>query len=309
MSDCKTVVILLSDKRSGSTIFQSELCQHSAIQHVAYSPHTYFETQHWLKAAVLLRQPAAMFHGGKVFPNYGSIGNARTYLIDTILGNVPDFKIPPTDTELVFDGWEAMCRKFAQPVFFEKSPQILVHWAALSLLLEWMKQTSLNVRIIGLVRNPLAVQSSAEKLFGTDPSSRQFGWLQAQTNLLAVQGLLTPEEFMLIRYEDFIADAEGTLSGACSFIGLPAQEALGRNVHNQSAERWKSDPSFALSLHPSVRFVAGQFGYKTAEPPNLQYTRPKHRGSFSLRRWISQVKDRIINRWLKPLKLHRKWKL
>jgi len=37
-----TVVILLSDKRSGSTMFQEELCKHPDVRHVDYTPHTYF---------------------------------------------------------------------------------------------------------------------------------------------------------------------------------------------------------------------------------------------------------------------------
>ena len=62
----RTVVILLSDKRSGSTMLQDELCKHSDIQHVAYSPPTYFETHHWLKAAVLLGMPAKTYYGHRV---------------------------------------------------------------------------------------------------------------------------------------------------------------------------------------------------------------------------------------------------
>jgi len=93
----RSVVILLSDKRSGSTMLQEELCKHPDIQHVAYSPHTYFETHHWLKAAVLLGMPPQTFYGHRVYRGYGSKKNARTYLIDCVKRNVPDFSVPADD--------------------------------------------------------------------------------------------------------------------------------------------------------------------------------------------------------------------
>ena len=114
----KTVVILLSDKRSGSTMFQRELCRHPAIQTVTYSPHTYLETHHWLKGAVMLNLDPSLFCGNKVYEGYGSKANARIYTEDLICRNVPDFEIPKNDRELIFQGWEALCEKFAQPVFF-----------------------------------------------------------------------------------------------------------------------------------------------------------------------------------------------
>ena len=100
----RTVVILLSDKRSGSTMIQRELCKHPDIQTVAYSPHTYFETHHWLKGAVLLGRAPETFAGHKVYAGYGSRANARTYLIDCVKTNVPEFQVPEDDRRLVFAG-------------------------------------------------------------------------------------------------------------------------------------------------------------------------------------------------------------
>jgi hypothetical protein len=70
MRNMPTVIILLSDKRSGSTMFQNEICKHPDIQTVIYSPHTYLETHHWLKGAVLL---------GK--SDYSGYGLKKTFLI------------------------------------------------------------------------------------------------------------------------------------------------------------------------------------------------------------------------------------
>ena len=103
----KTVVILLSDKRSGSTMFQDALCAHPNIQTVDYSPHTYLETHHWLKAAVLLGQNPSLFSNGKTYKNYGSKKNARIYLEAELKGNLPNYIIPKDDKQLVFEGWVA----------------------------------------------------------------------------------------------------------------------------------------------------------------------------------------------------------
>lgn len=306
-----TVVLLLSDKRSGSTMFQDELCRHPAVQHVAYSPHTYSETQHWLKAAVLLDRPAPLFVGNRVYPNYGSAGNARTYIIDTLAGNLPGFGAPQDDTALVFEGWEALCARFARPVFFEKSPQILVQWAALSLLLEWKARTRLRVRLIGLVRNPLAVQHSAQALFATEAQGRQFSWLAAQRNLLALKAMLPAEEFLLLRYEDVVAAPAARFAEVCDFLGLPRDAAVGSGAHGASLEKWRADPGYTLQLDPAVRQVAEALGYGADELENPH--RPaagadgaqRARGPGPLRKRA----DRLANRLLRPAYLRLRGRL
>jgi len=263
-----TAVILLSDKRSGSTMLQDELCKHSSIRHVDYSPHTYFETHHWLKASVLLNRPAALYSRYIKYPGYGTQENARAYLIDTLKGNMPDFEAPQNDDDLIFGGWEALCKTFAEPVFFEKSPQILAEWGALSLLVEWAKRTDMDVKFIGLVRNPLAVQYSAHELFASDVEVRQFGWLNTQRNLLNIQSMMPPEMFKLMRYEDIIADPTKHLADLCDFIGVDYQEQIGASVHTSSKEKWMADENYVLQLDRSVRQVAEAIGYTDQELTN-----------------------------------------
>ncbi len=260
-----TVVILLSDKRSGSTMLQDELCKHSGIRHVDYSPHTYFETHHWLKASVVLNRPDMLYSGFKPYAGYGSRENARTYLIDTLKGNMPDYEPPENDTELIFEGWDALCKTFAQPVFFEKSPQILAEWCALSLLLEWVDRTEMDVKIIGLVRNPLAVQYSAHELFSTNAERRQFGWLNIQRNLLSIQSMLPPETFKLVRYEDIIADPKQGLADLCEFVGVEYEDEIGSAVHTSSKEKWMANENYTLQLDHSVSQIAKAFGYQDLE--------------------------------------------
>ncbi len=307
----KTVVILLSDKRSGSTMFQDALCTHPKVQTVNYSPHTYLETHHWLKAAVLLNVHASLFSNGKAYKNYGSRKNARIYLESELKGNLPGYEIPKDDKQLVFEGWEALCDQFAQPVFFEKSPQHLAHWAALSLLLEWVQQTKkYKVKIIGLVRNPLAVQYSAFKLFRTLPTQRQYGWLHIHKNLLAFKSMLREEQFQLIRYEDIVDAPETTLTEICNFIGIEYVPSMASKIHGNSKTKWNNDPYFTLILDPAVTQLANTFGCKTSVLKNDNSKKPS---AWNLCVWncntmLLKGKNILINRLIMPILLKLKLK-
>ena len=302
-----TVVILLSDKRSGSTMFQDELCKHPDIRHVEYSPHTYYETHHWLKAACMLDMAPELFSGGKVYNGYGGKRNARIYMEDCIIKNVPEFIIPADDRDLVFSGWEALCKKYASPVFFEKSPQILAHKAALLLLLEWIQQTDYDVKIICLVRNPLSVLYSAEKLFYTDPRKRQYGWVKIHENLLWFREKMDADNFLLCKYEDIIQKPVVLFGRICNFIGVKPFPSVGDGVHSGSVNKWETDPFFTVRLDESVKKMAYQLGYKDIDldnpvkksPSLLHRMRRKTRGSVSL--LLSRLNDRLIM----PLRLHK----
>lgn len=306
----RTVVILLSDKRSGSTMLQEELCKHPEIQHVAYSPHTYFETHHWLKAAVLLGMPAQTFHGHRVYPGYGSKKNARTYLIDCVKRNVPDFRVPTCDRELVFRGWNALCDTFAKPVFFEKSPQHLAQWAALSLMLEWIQRTDFRVRVIGLVRNPHAVFASASKLFLSDAQRRQFGWADMHRNLLAFRDMLPRESFHLVRYEGILANPAHCFQQILQFVGASEDPQVGEAVRRSSLEKWREDPQYCVQLHGTVRQIAAHFGYTDEELDNHGKTppSPSQRLATACRRFAARQRSRLIDGVVKPLVLRaRAW--
>ncbi|MEL6645010.1 MAG: sulfotransferase [Pseudomonadota bacterium] len=256
-----TVAILLSDKRSGSTMLQTELCRHSGIQHVETSPHTYSETHYWLMAAVLLGRSNHLFAGRKTYEGYGSRADARALLLRLVTENVPDFQVPTTDEDLVFAGWEALCDRFGHTVFFEKSPQFLAHWGALDLLLEWIGRTEHTVKIIGLVRNPMAVLYSARNLFGTDPDVRQFAWLHAYKNLLAFEALVPDGTYMRARYEDVAADPHAFFGAFQDFLGVAREQQVGEAVHTGSFEKWRNDPSFGPIADSAVIRLAAHFGY------------------------------------------------
>lgn len=306
-----TIAILLSDKRSGSTMFEKELCKHPDINHVTYTPHSYFETHHWLKAACILNAPKQLFYGNKVYSGYGSRKGARQYLIDCIRGNVSDFVVPIDDEKLIFEGWNALCRKFAQPVFFEKSPQHPHHWAALDLMLKWVETGEFDVRFIGLVRNPMAVMYSALELFSTDPEKRQFGWAHCQRNILAMKEMVGKDRFYFVRYEDVISRPKQVFGDVCDFLGLDHCDKLGEKVHQNSAAKWIKAPTFTLQLHESVKHIAEYFGYKEEHiynPPKPGLTKGQKVHRY-VKGKLKLLKSKLFDRFIKLLMLktiHRK---
>lgn len=304
----KTIVLLLSDKRSGSTMFQSELSKHPLVHTVDYSSHTYLETHHWLKAAVMLNKDKRDFASQKIYNGYGSVANARAYMIDTIKGNCTNFEVPESDRELVFKGWDALCEKFAKPVFFEKSPQFLAHWASLELILEWMKDTKYSVKIVGLTRNPMAVMYSAYELFHTNPEKRQKGWMNIQNNLLRFKNAVPKESICLLRYEDLVADPRNSFAAVCDFIGIPMDDEMGNIAHRDSLRKWQDDPYYSFKLNAEATALAKNFGYSDDD----LYNPPKSKAPLSYRfkkswkRTVSLSLTRIRDRFIQPLKL--KWK-
>lgn len=256
-----TVVILLSDKRSGSTWFERELCKHRDVRHIHFTPHTYNETHYWVKAACILPTATEDFSGGVRPDAYGSSTAARKSLVKTIQGNVPDFVVPDDAEKLVFEGWNVLCKQFAHPVFFEKSPQHPHHWAALELLVSWIRTTDYQVRVIGLVRNPMSVMYSALQLFQTDPQNRQFGWAHANRNILKFGELLNDEQFYFVRYEDVVRQPELEFRKLCDFIGIDYESAVGQSVHDSSLNKWRDDVTYTLQLDESVSALAREFGY------------------------------------------------
>lgn len=301
-----TVVILLSDKRSGSTIFQTELLGHPAVNGLAYSSHTYLESHHWLKAAVMTDQPPVMFAGGRTYPGYGGKRNARTYMIDTLCGNLPEFRPPALDRGLIFQGWEALCQHHAQPVFFEKSPQVLANWAALSMLLEWMEQTSFEVKLIGLVRNPLAVQHSSKLLFGTPPEGRQFGWAELHRNLLALRSMVSEEQLMIVRHEDILSNPVHSFADICRFVGIDPVSEMGQKISGRTQDRWRSDSEFNLKLSPATVQIARSLGYKDNELINPNATASKSSTPLFKLPSFRQTKNRLRDRAIKPFLMRRR---
>ena len=296
-------VLLLSDKSSGSTALQSELLRHPQVRAVDYTMHNDHETLFWVKAAVLLRQPAVDFADGR---RPMSRAEARRDLDALLRKNVPGWRSPQSDEALVSDGWRLLCEAHA-PVFFEKSPHHLNAWAATALLLRYALTTDHEVRIVGLVRNPLAVLYSAWTRWLTPPAQRQAFWLRTYRNLLAVEALLGPEQVCVVRYEDLIRQPQARVAALADWLGLPPAEGLGDGLHARSAQKWVHDESFDLTLDPAVRHLARRYGYTDEElfnPPKPGLS-PRETMRLAIARRYRVGKGRLKNRFLRPIQERR----
>ena len=291
-----TTVLLLSDKSSGSTALQSALLAHPEVRAVEHTMHTSRETLWWAKAASLLGADRADWAEGRA-PFLAS--EARRDLRELLRSNAPGAPLPATDEALVWDGWERVSRAHG-PVFFEKSPHHLVHWAATSLLLRWALTTDQEIRVIGLVRNPLAVLHSAWSRWLTPPSEREAVWARAQRNLLAARATLGPERFTLVRYEDLVREPARELAALAAFCGLAPHDGLGETLHARSADKWSADPTFALELAPETAALAEALGFTAAElanpgKPGLDAaTARRQRWARTVRNTRGQVRRRIV---------------
>jgi hypothetical protein len=300
-----TVLVLLSDKRSGSTFFQRELLKHPSIQTVKYSSHRYLETHHWLKGAMILNAGEA---SSNLYKGYGSESNALALLVDTVKLNVLNWEIPENKSDLVFGGWEALCNEFAKPVFFEKSPQLLASTAALDLFKSWMNKTEFDVKIIGLVRNPMSVLYSAQELFHTPPQKRQYGWMDIHKNLIEFSSNLSNDQFLLIKYEDMVLNTADCFNNVCKFIGLKYNTQMGNEASRESLNLWKNDADFHFNLSIEVLEMAQLFGYTPSELEN-----PPKQKKLSFKRIISIIRkswNKIVSKlyfhYYQPIKI--KWK-
>ncbi len=310
----KTVLILLSDKRSGSTLMQKELLQHPQIQTVKYSPHTYLETHFWTKSARILSDSQySKFENSipktnekRILSSYGNRKNAEVLLKELLIKN--DVRISDIEKnleELIFKGWDRLCDNLTETVFFEKSPQILASPRALELLLDWIRHTKYNVKILVLVRNPLSIMYSAQKLFYTDPVKRQVGWMELMGNLSNFLKELNSDQWISIRYEDLIQQPEIQFESICNWLKISCISELGKLSHRDSMEKWKSDKFFDFQLNEEAKAVALKFGYSLGELQNDNKLREPlwTRYKRILKGKIAINIHRFLNRIVKPLKI------
>lgn len=268
-------ILLLSDKSSGSTIFQYELLKHPEISGAKYTSHNDHETLFWVKAAVLLGRPKSEFFNSE-YPFHK--GYARKSIIDIVTKNVDGFEVPEDDEKLIQSGWEALTQAH-QPIFFEKSPHHLNHWASTRLIIDYVNKNP-NVKVIGLTRNPLSVIYSTMSRWFVNPIERQYKWDYTYQNLIKAQQLIPKEQFHLVNYEDLIQKGQIVYKDLCEYLKIDYHSEMGKGVHQKSKEKWKHDESFEIPLDNGVKMTAAYFGYEfpNASRSNLQ---PK----FNINKW------------------------
>ena len=260
-----TCVVILSDKSSGSSILQAVLRAHPSINGVAKTPHQEGETLYWNKAAALLGRRQERMLDSTILPMRAD--DARQALLRLCADNLPDFRPPTDDRELVFAAWRALVLA-GRPVFLEKSPHHLHYRAALDLLREAERASpDFAYRYIGLVRDPVDTLHSMWTRWRVPPNARQKDWVRAYRNLVDFQSE-AGANFRLLRYEDLASEPTVTLVDLFRFIGVKPIPSLGANINAASIGVGLRDESFGFAPTPELVNLAVRWGYSL--PHNLR---------------------------------------
>ena len=252
-------IFLLSDKSSGSTAFQYELLKHPHISAAEYTPHNDHETLFWLKAAVALKKPQEHFYSSK-YPFSAKF--ALRSLKDILYKNTGKSDFPLDSEEDFNEAWSKIEEKHDH-YFFEKSPHHLNHLASTFLILNYVRKNP-KAKVIGLVRDPKSVIYSTMDRWYVTPASRQYKWAYTYNNLLMVEKLINPDQYMRVRYEDLISGTSSVFEKVTDFLGLDSCEEVGKGLHLKSKDKWKSDANFEITLDSSTALLASYFGYETS---------------------------------------------
>jgi hypothetical protein len=255
-------VLILSDKSSGSTILQSELAKHPQVNLSAWTTHKENETLYWCKAAALLGMPQVGMLDSTVLPM--TAPQARIELTEFLEMNLPGWSVPASDDRMVFEGWARLCERYG-PVFLEKSPHHLHSPSALSLIQQAPSAASqkIDIRMVGLIRNPIDTLYSMWQRWRIRPELRQHEWFAAYENLRS----LTQQpgsRITVVRYEDLVGDAS-TIGEVCDFLGLDRNQDVGSGIRSSAVSQWHSDRKFGFQPAQRVVDLAVSFGYDRAD--------------------------------------------
>jgi Sulfotransferase family len=284
MSDRPRCVQILSTKSSGSSVLQSLLCDFGGGRHVRHTRHGEFETLYWTKAASVLGLSQVRLPDSEVpIP----AASALRDLVNLLSDNVPGFRPPADNRQLIFNGWKALCLAHT-PVYVEKSPHHLHQWSCLQLMLEAIEQLpEVDFRFVGLIRNPMDVLYSAWNRWRVTPEAFQHHWRTACENLERFR-VVTGMRLIVVRYED-LSDGGETSSLLLNRLGMQARPGANRHIHGQSRRRWATDPGFGFRLDSKVSEVAGRFGYAPEELEN--HPNP----TWPIRRTMSRLYHRSVS--------------
>jgi hypothetical protein len=253
-------ISILSSKSSGSSALQRLLCSGTNARHIEYTRHGEHETLYWTKAASILGLPQSAQLGSEV-PI--AARKARIDLLTLLSQNVPRFVPPSDDQRLIFEGWRALCGRFA-PVFVEKSPHHLHQWSCLELMARAASKISeIDFRFIGLVRNPMDMLYSAWKRWRLPPQNMQYEWYQAHQNLQRFKELVG-ERLTTVSYEALVGhDAVG--QAILRQFAIEGPRARFEELHQRSLQLWRRDLNYAFDLDARVYDLAVEFGYSPEE--------------------------------------------
>jgi len=261
-------MFILSTRSSGSSALQRRIAEVSQARAVAYSRHvnadgegrSVIETLYWTKAASALGMPQlSMPHSEVPIARRRASRDLKEFLL---LNGIAVDGFPAT-VESIFTAWDRLCEAQG-PMMIEKSPHHLYQPAAISLMERYAAwTTSVDVRFVGLVRNPMDVLYSSWKRFGIPPHEEEVHWRRAYGDLLALAER-HPRSVSVVRYEDLVSD-DAVLGPLLGERFATPSTAASTGFHARSLLKWRADASYGFALADETRQLAHRFGYADAE--------------------------------------------
>lgn len=251
--------MILSDKSSGSSILQNVLAEDDIFKKL--NPGKFYdESKYWIYAVAILKndlQPPMRY--SYEFPI------SRKKALEALNNLMKCSRIKfyfnnNTSLNDIFLAWQKLCERH-KPIFLEKSPHHLHSWEALNLIIKFMnKVNNVEMKFIGLIRNPMDTLYSMWKRWYAIPELAQYEWLRAYKNLLKFKSIVG-EKLLLIKYEELVKNSEKTLITIYDFLGLDFRFTKKLNLHNRSLLKWKNDTNFGFNLDTQVLDLAHKLGY------------------------------------------------
>jgi len=290
-----TVVTILSDKSSGSSMLQAALAAHPDAHTVAVTPHHERETLYWSKAVAALGLEQPRMIDSRMVPMSRAAGEegVRRLLTDNTTRSWPG----TVDLDLVFDGWARLAEDLG-PFFVEKSPHHLHTWPALDLMVRFAGERSgTPMRFVGLVRDPMDTLYSMWRRWGVLPERRQGEWVRAYRNLIRL-GNVAGDRLLVVRYEDLVRDP-GAIPRVAEWSGLDPGRLPEPVTRSDSIGRWRRDPRFGFRPDPATARLALELGYATPtlarRPQRVRWrlTREARRASAGVRRGHRALREAV----------------
>jgi hypothetical protein len=135
--------------------------------------------------------------------------------------------------ERLLEEWGAHWPDHHAAVCVEKSPPNLVR-------MRFLKAVFPEASFVMVIRHPAAVACATQKWSRTPWTSLVHHWVRAHETMLDDAGSVSP--VTIVRYEDFVADPDGTLAGIFASVGLarhPAGEDVRRDINDRYLSFWR----------------------------------------------------------------------
>lgn len=282
--------LIVGSTRSGTTLVQRLATE---LPGVAIPPETHFFT-HLAPKVLSASRPLTRDSLRGMLSTYLGLRPLQGLDLD-VEGVVDDLG---SSCEGPLELFAAILRRLAgpAPLIGEKTPLHLLWWRPIASALP-------GVKVVGIVREPRAVVAS-NLAVRWGPGSHLLlaeGWSMAQAVLARAAETLGPDRFLLVRYEDTVADAQATKSSLADFLGLtppPPGERKGLDAPNELGaagrpgylpwENWKERAwgpiqadrveAWRASLSPRqseeiaaiCRSGMGRFGYEEERPTRAE---------------------------------------